>query len=72
MFFSVLRYVVLKQVPESNQCFSAQDIQAKLKATLNVHRRRKQGQLLKNTRVLYVVPGYVFYLFVHRFMVLII
>ncbi|KAL4231523.1 hypothetical protein ACF0H5_009104 [Mactra antiquata] len=37
------------------------DIQAKLKATLNVHRRRKLSQGdggMRNTRVLYVVPGY--------------
>ncbi|KAH3707987.1 hypothetical protein DPMN_067426, partial [Dreissena polymorpha] len=53
------RYVVLKPSVDSSQQFQPLDIQAKLKATLNVHRRRKQAQMaLKNTRVLYIVPGY--------------
>ncbi|WAR21358.1 CT194-like protein [Mya arenaria] len=53
------RYVVWKPVIDGRQQFSPVDIQAKLKATLNVHRRRKQGKMAtRNTRVIYVVPGY--------------
>ncbi|XP_053407607.1 dynein axonemal assembly factor 9-like isoform X1 [Mercenaria mercenaria] len=53
------RYVILKPPLDGSQQFNPVDIQAKLKATLNVHRRRKQSQAnMLNTRVLYIVPGY--------------
>lgn len=53
------RYVILKPPVDGIPQFSHLDIQAKLKATLNVHRRRKKTQMaMRNTRVLYIVPGY--------------
>ncbi|KAK3595301.1 hypothetical protein CHS0354_004450 [Potamilus streckersoni] len=53
------RWVVLKQ-PVGSVNFNAADIQASLKATLNAHRRRKasQGDTHRNTRVLYIPPGF--------------
>ncbi|KAL3863387.1 hypothetical protein ACJMK2_005144 [Sinanodonta woodiana] len=53
------RWVVLKQ-PVGSVNFNAADIQASLKATLNAHRRRKasHGDTHRNTRVLYIPPGF--------------